>query len=88
MAKQKTQSSLTVSQVINKWKLNKALLAFKMGMPKGTFNNKLNPTHASQFSNAEYLKLSFILADLSKDIDNLEPIDFNKVLSILTKSKK
>ena len=69
--------------MIDKWKLNRALLASKMGMPKGTFNNKLNASHASQFSNEENIKLVGILREMSKDIDTVTDIDFNDALKAL-----
>lgn len=56
-------------------------------MPKGTFNNKLNPTHASEFSEAEHVKLIGVLREMATDIDSVTDIDFNTALSILTKSK-
>lgn len=85
MAKQQTTSSLTVLQVVGKWKLNRAVLASKMGMPKGTFNNKLNPTHASQFSNEEIIKLIGVLREMAVDIDSVTDIDFNDALKALVK---
>ena len=76
---------MTVLQVIDKWKLNRGHLAFKMGMPKGTFNNKLSPSHASQFSNEENIKLIGVLREMSKDIDSVTDIDFNDALKALVK---
>lgn len=78
---------MTVLQVVDKWKLNRGLLASKMGMPKGTFNNKLNPTHASQFSNEENIKLIGVLREMSVDIDSVTDIDFNDALKALTNGK-
>lgn len=77
---------MTVLQVVDKWKLNRGLLASKMGMPKGTFNNKLNPSHTSQFSNAENIKLIGVLREMSKDIDSVTDINFNDALKALTKN--
>jgi hypothetical protein len=56
-----------------------------MGMPKGTFNNKLSASHASQFSNEENIKLIGILRDMAKDIDSVTDIDFNDALKALVK---
>ena len=78
---------MTVLQVINKWKLNRADLASKIGMPKGTFNNKLNESHASKFSDEENVKLIGVLREMANDIDSVTDIDFNTALSILTKTK-
>jgi hypothetical protein len=72
-------------QVVDKWKLNRALFASKMGMPKDTFNNKLNPTHAPQFSNEENIKLIGVLREMSNDIDSVTDIDFNAALKALVK---
>lgn len=76
---------MTVLQVIDKWKLNRALLASKMGMPKGTFNNKLSATHESQFSDAEHIKLIGVLREMNKDIDSVTGIDFNQALKAIVK---
>lgn len=54
--------------IIDTWKINRALLACKMNMPKGTFNNKLNPGHSAYFSNAEINRLCTILIDLREDL--------------------
>ena len=85
MAKQKTTLPLTVLQVINKWKLNRADLASKIDMPKGTFNNKLNPDHAATFSDKEQNQLCNILIEMRNDLEKVEGADFNEALSILSK---
>jgi hypothetical protein len=82
---QAQKSCLTVLQVVDKWKINRALLACKMNMPKGTFNNKLNASHSSTFSNDENIKLIGILREMSVDIDSVNDIDFNNALKVLTK---
>ena len=56
-------------------------------MPKGTFNNKLNPTHASQFSNEENIKLIGVLREMAIDIDSVTDIDFNDAIKALTNGK-
>lgn len=76
---------MTVLQVIDKWKLNRGHLASKMGMPKGTFNNKLNTVHTSTFSNEENIKLIAVLREMTKDIDSVTDIDFNDALKALVK---
>ena len=79
-------SNLSLQEVIEKWKLNKGLLASKMTMPLGTFCNKLNPKHSTQFSDAEIIKLKGVLIDLQKDLDAVTDIEFNDILKTLTKS--
>lgn len=54
-------------------------------MPKGTFNNKLNPSHASAFSNEENIKLIGVLREMSMDIDSVTDIDFNDALKAIIK---
>lgn len=54
-------------------------------MPKGTFNNKLNPEHDSQFSDKERNLLCQILIEMRNDFDIVEGADFNEALSILSK---
>jgi len=58
-----------------------------MGMPKGTFNNKLNPSHTSTFSNEENIKLIGVLREMAVDIDSVTDIDFNDALKVLTGGK-
>jgi len=73
-------------EIIEKWKLNKGLLASKMGMLTGTFCNKLNPTHATQFSDAEIIRLKMVLKDMVTDLETVSEIEFNDALkAIVTK---
>lgn len=72
-------------KLIEKWKLNKGLIAKKMNMPLGTFCNKLSPKHTSTFSEAEMVQLKLVLKELRDDITNEIEIDFNDALSILIK---
>lgn len=74
-------------EIIDKWKVNRALLASKMDMPKGTFNNKLSPVHPTQFSDKEVNKLCSILIELRTDLEPVEGADFNEGLKILTGGK-
>lgn len=69
-----------MQEIIEKWKLNKGLLASKMQMPLGTFCNKLSPKHPTQFSDAEIVRLKSVLIDLRNDIDGVTDIDFNEAL--------
>ena len=48
-------------------------------------DNKLNPTHASQFSNEENIKLIGVLREMSVDINRVTDIDFNNALKELVK---
>lgn len=56
-------------------------------MPKGTFNNKLNESHSSVFSDAENIKLIGILREMVTDIDSVTDIDFNNALGVIVKKK-
>lgn len=62
--------------------LNKHLLASKMGMNKGTFANKLNPDHATQFSDKELIQLKTVLIELRNDLGIVD-IDFNDALKAI-----
>lgn len=67
-------------EIIEKWHLNKSLLAFKMTMPLGTFCNKLSPKHPTKFSDAELIRLKLILKELYGDLEFIMQIDFNDAL--------
>lgn len=67
----------------NKWKINKGLLASKMGMPLGTFCNKLSVKHTSTFSDKEIIQLKMVLRDMRNDIDSITDIDFNEGLKTI-----
>lgn len=53
-------------------------------MPKGTFNNKLNPEHSASFSDKELNLLCQILIDLRNDLEQVDGADFNEALKILS----
>ena len=76
-----------MEKLINKWKLNKGLLAKKMDMPLGTFCNKLSSKHTTQFSDAELVKLKMVLKELQDDIFNEAEIDFNDALKTVVNKK-
>lgn len=67
-------------KTIEKWKLNKGLLASKMNMPLGTFCNKLNQSHSAYFTDAEIISLKLILKELHIDLLEVIEIDFNDAL--------
>lgn len=75
-------------KLIEKWKLNKGLLAKKMNMPLGTFCNKLSPKHTSTFIEAETVQLKLVLKELRDDITNDIEIDFNDALKTIVTTKK
>ena len=76
-----------MNDIINKWKLNKGMLAKKMNMPLGTFTNKLNPNHSTKFKTDEEVKLKMILKEMCDEISSAIDIDFNDALGILIKKK-
>lgn len=75
---------MEIQEIIDKWKLNRALLASKLGMPKGTFNNKLSPKHPTKFSDQEMYQLKQALIELYNDLDGIEQ-DFNVALGMMVK---
>lgn len=72
-----------MQKVIEKWKLNKGLLASKLNMPLGTFCNKLNPKHSTQFTDAEIIRLKGVLIELRNDLDSVTDIEFNDALKTI-----
>lgn len=74
-------------EVIDKWKLNRNLLAAKMEMPKGTFNNKLSPNHPTSFTDEELQKLKCILVELRTDLEPVDDIEFNDALAIISRKQ-
>lgn len=69
-----------MEDIIIKWKLNKALLASKMGMPLTTFSQKVNRKHNS-FTPTEKERLKGVLIELRNDLEPIDDIDFNEALS-------
>jgi len=69
-----------IQEIVEKWKLNKGVLASKMEMPLGTFCNKLNPTHSAYFTDKEIIRLKLVLKEISSDLDGISQIDFNDAL--------
>lgn len=76
-----------MEKIIIQWKLNRAVLASKIGMPKGTFNNKLSPTHPTKFSRDESCLLRVVLIELRNDLEVIDQIGFNEALEIIAKQK-
>lgn len=72
-----------MQKIIEKWKVNKGLLASKMNMPLGTFCNKLSPKHSTQFSDAETIRLKMVLREMGVDIMGVTDIDFNDALKTI-----
>lgn len=81
-SEQKSNSQPTVQTLIDGWKLNKVILASKMGMPVGTFKNKLNDTQAAyKLTEDERERLLEILRELAADIEAIAGVTFNQALS-------
>ena len=78
-------SNLSLQEAIEKWKINKGLLASKLEMPLGTFCNKLSPKHPTKFSDAETVKLKGVLIEMSNELDSITDIDFNAALTVIIK---
>ena len=73
-----------LKEIIDKWKLNHNLLAEKMGMPKGTFNNKLSK---QDFTDDELDRLKNILLTLRDDLEGISEIDFNDALRLISQKE-
>lgn len=73
-----------LKEVIDKWKLNRNLLAIRMGMSKDAFNKKLNGTDGRSLSDEEMQKLSNILLELRDDLESGETDVFNDALHLIS----
>ena len=76
-----------VQEIITKWKLSKQLLASKLGMLKGTFQNKLNPEHPTQFTEDEMTLLRCALLELKHDLSSIDEIDFETAMRLISQKK-
>jgi len=74
-----------MKNLINKWKLNKSLLASKMGMTTTTFCNKVNGKDKNHFNDVELIQLKMILKELYGDLELAIEIDFNDALKVMAK---
>ena len=61
---------MSLNELFDKHKINHAYIAQRIGMPVGTFNNKLSESHLSQFSGVEYVAILQVLDEMSKDISS------------------
>lgn len=61
---------MTLEELLDKWKINRTMLASKMGMTKGLFCNKLSDkTPKYRFFPEELERLYAILAELKSDLE-------------------
>lgn len=74
-----------MENIIDKWKINKSVLALKMGMTNTTFNKKLSQKSKNNFSDAELVQLKMILKEMNSDIESIIEIDFNDALKLMIK---
>ncbi len=78
---------MEVQEIITKWKLNKVLLASKLKMSKGTFQNKLDPKHSTQFTDDELVLLRCALIELRTDLNGIDEIDFDTAMRLISQKK-
>lgn len=76
---------MTVQEIIIKWDLNRAFLASKIGMKRGTFNNKLSPKHSTQFTPQELIQLRDIVVEMGVDIDGMDAVNFDDTMKQILK---
>lgn len=74
-----------MEEIIDKWKINKSVLATRMGMTNTTFNKKLSVQHTNNFSDAELVQLKMILREMNSDLESIIDIDFNDALKLILK---
>ncbi len=78
-------TEMTVQEIIIKWDLNRAFLAKKIEMSRGTFNNKLSPKHTTKFTPQELIKLRDIIVEMGVDIDGMDAISFEDTFKEILK---
>jgi len=76
-----------LKEVIDKWKLNRNLLAEKMEMSKDAFNKKLNEADGRKLDEEEVRKLSKILLELRDDLEAGEVDEFNDALRLISQKE-
>jgi hypothetical protein len=76
-----------LKEVIDKWKLNRNLLADRMEMSKDAFNKKLNEADGRAFTEEETHKLSKILLELRDDLEAGEADKFNDALRLISQKE-
>lgn len=74
-----------MEKTLNKWKINKSLLASRMGMTNTTFNKKIAGDNTNNFSDAEIVQLKMVLKELRDDLTDIIEIDFNDALKLMIK---
>jgi hypothetical protein len=60
-----------IRKLIAKWKINRAFLADKVGMPKTTFSYTLKGLKHYTFTPAQFRKLTKILLEMSDDFKTI-----------------
>lgn len=60
---------MDLKEFIRKWKISGVLIAEKIGMPQGTFNNKFRPNQTVyRFTPEEEDKIKAVLIEMARDI--------------------
>jgi hypothetical protein len=76
-----------MEHIIDKWKINKSILASRMNMTNTTFNKKMDDTNSNSFSDAELIQLKMILKEMYNDLESIIDIDFNDALKLIIKKQ-
>ena len=76
-----------LSEIITKWKLNQTLLAEKLGMSRSNFCRKLSPDQGVKFSEQELDHLREALIELRTDLGEIDELDFNEALGIVSQKE-
>lgn len=77
----------TIETTIKKWKINKSLLAEKMGMTNTTFNKKLDSSKDGEFTDKELIQLKVVLKEMCGDLEDVIEINFNDAMSAIVGGK-
>ena len=63
---------MDVIELMNKWRLNRSLIARKMGISQSALSNKLSANHRDRFTETQKVKLKKVITDLMRDCEVLE----------------
>ena len=78
---------MEITEIIKKWKINKAHLASKLGLQRAAFQNKLDPNNSASFTEDEMVLLRCALIELRNDLEAVDEIDFDTAMRIISQKK-
>lgn len=89
MKKDKNTIDLKViNLLITKWHIDRSLLAATIGMPPGTFNNKLNPAQPLyRFTPMEYLQVCGAIGAIGDELSTFYKHEGRRMMKLIEQAK-